>query len=379
MEKVQGETIPIGEYMLKALQNRKREGLYRQLRVVSDLFDFSSNDYLGLAQIPYEDSGEGLAGGSSGSRLLSGNSRLAEMLEEELAAFHQAPSALVFNSGYAANIGLLSCVPKRGDTILFDSLAHASIREGIQLSPAQGWSFRHNDLQHLESKLQRAEGRIFIVVESVYSMDGDLAPLADLVELAERFGAALVVDEAHATGIFGPRGEGLCVVLGLQDKVWARIHTFGKAVGRQGAAILGPSVLKAFLVNFSRPFIYTTALPPNVLQEIRRMYKVLQQENFPEQIRQKIDLFNTLKRDELPFLESTSAIQGILLGGKRATVELAQYLQGKGFDLRPILAPTVPQGKERLRICLHTFNSDEEIEQLMNQVENWFNNRKTIT
>lgn len=279
-----------------------------------------------------------------------------------LANIFKASRALIFNSGYAANLGVLSSLPQRGDTILYDELVHACIKDGARLSLAARFSFRHNDLNDLESKLKKAQGKIFIAVESIYSMDGDQCPLEELVNLAERYHAFVILDEAHSTGVMGKSGSGLAVSLGVQSKVAVRVYTFGKAMGIHGACVVGSNQLIDYLINFSRPFIYTTALPPHSVASIECAFKYLDQH---------IDLQSTLQNRIKLFLDSTrwltnrahskSAIQTAIFSGNDSTRLAAQKLQDNGFDVRPILSPTVPAGKERLRICIHTYNTDSEI------------------
>ncbi|MGZ5245809.1 MAG: aminotransferase class I/II-fold pyridoxal phosphate-dependent enzyme, partial [Flavitalea sp.] len=246
------------------LERRMAENAKRFLRTTEGMVDFCSNDYLGIAtnQLLKESINGELSTGSGGSRLLSGNYELIERTEDRIAAFHGAEAGLIFNSGYDANLGLLSCIGQKGDTYLYDNLSHASIRDGIRLSFAESFSFMHNDVEDLERKLKSATGQVTVVTESVFSMDGDLAPLKEIAELCQRYEAFLIVDEAHATGIVGASGEGLVQELKLNEKCFARVHTFGKAVGTHGAIVLGSCELRDYLINFSRAFMYTTALPP---------------------------------------------------------------------------------------------------------------------
>lgn len=359
-------------YIQSKLEQRKANNTFRQLRQLSGLVDFTSNDYLGYArneqlktqveQVLQQLDFSTL--GSTGSRLLSGNSVYAESLETFLADFHQAESALLFNSGFDANYGLLSALPYRGDTIIYDELVHASIHDGIQKSLADSKMFAHNNTDALEQFLHTSSGLKYVVVESVYSMDGDFAPLKTIAALCEKFDAALIVDEAHATGIFGPRGEGRVVDLGLSNKCFARIHTFSKAIGAHGAAVVGSEKLKQFLINYSRPFIYSTALPVHTLVAIRCAYEYLQ--NDVENRLYLLSLIGLFKQEMSALkmgilLPSDSAIQSVLFSGSAAVKEVAAKLQADGFDIRPIVHPTVLLGKERIRICLHSFNQPEEI------------------
>lgn len=357
--------MDVTEGMLAMLAERRKLQAFRELTMPApgDV-DLCSNDYLGIGthRLLGTDAGQH---GSTGSRLLTGNSAEAETLEAEIASFHKAPAALLFNSGYDANLGLLSAIAAEGDTILYDFLSHASIRDGIRLSSAQAFPFLHNDMADLQRRLQLAKGQVFVVTESVFSMDGDLAPLEEIVDLCNHYGAKCIVDEAHATGIIGEHGEGLVQALELESAVMARIHTFGKALGCHGAVVLGSSDLKDFLLNFSRPLIYSTALPATVLSLISRAYKL-----FPgmhderERLRALIDHFRML---ELPFerTESPSPIQGIIIPGNGAVSEVAAHIRAEGIDVRPIRYPTVPKGKERLRVNLHSFNTKQEINRLV--------------
>lgn len=369
--------FPVAKKMMTELFNREQADSLRRLPTALDLVDFYSNDYLGMAQNPavkaaiqnaLEEDGPL---GATGSRLISGNRPELEVFEHFLAEFHRSEKALLYNSGYAANQGLLSCMAERHDTILYDQLIHASLREGLKLSLATHYSFRHNDLQHLEQKLQVSKGQIFVVVESVYSMDGDEAPLIEMLELCEKYGAALIVDEAHATGVLGLEGRGLVAELGLEEQVWVRIYTFGKALGGHGAAVCGPGYLIDYLINFSKPFIYTTALPWHGLAGVQAAYQEMQNGTALEALQQNIRFFT----EQIPaslrpqFISSRSAIQSLVYPGNSAVRELAKTLQDQGFAVWPILHPTVPKGQERLRICLHSFNSQDEILALFNALK----------
>ncbi|PRX52538.1 aminotransferase class I/II-fold pyridoxal phosphate-dependent enzyme [Salegentibacter salegens] len=367
--------------LAKSLEKRKEENSLRSLKQTSQLIDFSSNDYLGFASsleiykkahlILKEN--DLLHNGATGSRLLSGNHKIYDLTENFLAKFHQTEAALIYNSGYDANIGFFSSVPKRGDVIFYDELAHASIRDGIAMSHAKVYKFRHNSIENLKTRLnklsQPVDSEIYIVTESVFSMDGDMAPLKALAELSEEFGAFLIIDEAHATGIFGEKGKGLIQEFGIQDKIFACLNTFGKAPGCHGAVILGSKSLKDYLVNFSRSFIYTTALPPHSVATILAVYQ-----NFEkgiseiQQLKNNIHFFRN-KIEELEvkehFIPSNSAIQSCIIPGNEKVKNIAEILKQEGFEIKPILSPTVPKGSERLRFCLHSFNSEEEINRVL--------------
>jgi 8-amino-7-oxononanoate synthase len=361
------------EKLKRKMDARRLVGNFRTLPPpAAGLVDFASNDYLGLARdqsIAAALAALSPAHGAAGSRLLSGNSSLAETLEAELAGYHHAEAALLYPSGYAANMGLIGAVADRHDAIYHDELAHASIRDALRLVPTRSFSFRHNDLSDLERKMARPVplgGERFIVVESLYSMDGDEPPLEALVDLARAKSAALIVDEAHATGVFGPRGEGLCVEKGLESAVWARVHTFGKALGAHGAAVLGPAYLREYLVNFSRPFIYTTAMPEYALHTLRLAYPIMREGEARRRLRDNIALFHAaLPEAARPyFTPARGPIQALRFPGNDAVKRLADHIRAAGLDVRPVLHPTVPKGAERLRICLHAYNTAEEIEGL---------------
>lgn len=362
----------IEQYIQQKIQQRKDKNAFRTLTPESGLVDFCSNDYLGLArnkQLAYRVHEQlmqldGNINGSTGARTIAGTSSLTFDVEQMLCDFHKAEAALVYNSGFTANLGLFSALPYRGDTILYDELIHASIRDGIGLSKANTYSFLHNDSESLEKRLQTAKGNIYVVVESVYSMDGDAAPLKAMADLCKKYQAALIVDEAHSNGLYGEKGEGMVCELGLEKDVFARVMTFGKAIGCHGAAVLGSENLKHFLINYSRPFIYTTAPSPHQLLTIKTAYDIMSRSI---DSRFKIScLVNIFKQklqsiEKLELIESNSPIQCVIVPGNDAVKTLCRALQKDGFDVRPIVAPTVPEGKERIRICIHAFNTEEEI------------------
>lgn len=360
------------------LSDRLANGSLRELSVSQGMTDFASNDYLGFAvskaiaeAVQTELSGLSNINGSTGSRLLSGNFEQHEKLEESLALFFKAQSALIFNSGYDANIGLLSSVPQRGDRIFYDELCHASIRDGIRLSHASAYGFRHNDTEDLIKKFHKTnleKGNVYVVVDAVYSMDGDLAPLVQLTQFAISNGIRIIVDEAHSTGVLGEKGEGLTTSLGLEQNVFARIHTFGKSMGCHGAAVLGSRDLRQYLVNFARSFIYTTALPLHSILTIKHALLHLEQTSAIEQLRLNIAEFkrvvHSLGMDHM-FLESSSQVQSCLLSPAKRVKDISQKLADRNFDARPILAPTVKKGRERIRFCLHSYNTFQEIQDVL--------------
>ncbi|WP_448699484.1 aminotransferase class I/II-fold pyridoxal phosphate-dependent enzyme [Mucilaginibacter sp. AW1-3] len=355
-------------YIQNKLEERKANGTYRSLKPENGLIDFYSNDYLGFARSPEikEDISQYLhqhthLNGSTGSRLLSGNTALCEELEHHIATFHKAQAGLIFNSGYDANVGLFSSLPQRGDTVITDELIHASIIDGVRLSHANRYTFKHNNLNNLEDKLKQAKGNCYIAVESVYSMDGDTAPVTQIIALADKYNAHVIVDEAHAVGVFN---RGLINELNLQDKVFATVVTFGKALGAHGAIVLGSESLRNYLINFARSFIYTTAASFAQLAGIKVAYRYLAQSvKQQEMLKSNIELFKA--HVTIPGLvESNSGIQCIVIGGNELTANTAALIRNAGFDVRPILSPTVAQGTERLRLCLHAFNTDTDITKL---------------
>ncbi len=354
------------DFLQKKLNERKENHSYRELRISEGKTDFCSNDYLGMVTNRMLDTNSGaLNSGSMGSRLIAGNYQLIEEIEKQIAQFHQSEAALLFNSGYDANIGLLSSVPQKGDTILYDQLCHASIRDGIRLSFAHSFSFQHNDMVDLERKLELTKGTLFIVTESVFSMDGDYCPLKQLVSLSAKYNAHLIIDEAHATGIVGEKGEGLVQQLNLQEAVFARMHSFGKALGCHGAAIVGSVILRNYLINFARPFIYSTALPAHSVALIGESYRL-----FPSMHAERMylmGLINQFRAAALPFakLDSFTPIQVVMIPGNVKAKRVAKQLQDEELDVRAILYPTIPREKERLRIVLHAFNTHEQVSNLI--------------
>jgi 8-amino-7-oxononanoate synthase len=332
--------------------------------------DFTSNDYLGLASSPRLAGAvtaaiaRGTPVGAGGSRLLRGNAPEHEALEARAAAFFRAERALFFGSGYAANYALLSTLPQRGDLLILDALVHASAHEGARAGRAQVTHTAHNDAGAFEGAIRAwrdggGHGRIWLAVESLYSMDGDRAPLDDLVAVAERHDAMLLIDEAHATGLYGPDGRGLASSLEGRDNVIA-LHTCGKALGGAGALISGPRVLCDFMLNRCRPFIYSTAPSPLMAVAALEALEILREE--PERRQRLADLVSAAARAALSSGTATptgSQILPVIVGDDRAALMLAAGLQRRGFDVRAIRPPTVPVGTARLRISI-TLNVDEQ-------------------
>ncbi|MFK7900172.1 MAG: aminotransferase class I/II-fold pyridoxal phosphate-dependent enzyme [Cyclobacteriaceae bacterium] len=356
------------------LDKRKKEGLYRSLKKDAELIDFCSNDYLGLScnqelqeRIHKRSSSVPANLGATGSRLLTGNSNQTERLEEILVEIHQTEAALLCTSGYSANLSIFSAIPQKGDTIIYDELIHVCIKDGARLSFAERKSFKHNDIADLERKLSKSEGNVFVAVESIYSMDGDMAPLQELARLCKKYSAYLIVDEAHSTGLWGSKGSGLCTELGIVDDVFARIHTFGKAIGSHGACIVGSKVLKEYLINYARPFIFTTASSDHNLITVEEAFHYLgENPSLWKRLQSNIKLYRSLIQKES--IHSLSAIQAVMITGNKEAKKAALHIQKKGFDVRPILSPTVKKGTERIRICLHAYNTEQEIIELVNLI-----------
>jgi 8-amino-7-oxononanoate synthase len=362
-----------------ALKKRSQEGILRELKdpINPSAIDFFSNDYLGHALS--ESLKEKIDGktqytqknGSTGSRLLSGNSLLAESLESDIASYFKAPTSLLFSSGYSLNLGLLPAVSGEGDIIIMDQFCHASLKNGAKLSRAKTYFFRHNDLDHLKKRLLQSEAKgkhLFVVTESVFSMDGDMAPLAKQVDLCKKFGAHLIVDEAHSAGVLGECGKGLTIDPSLRENIFARIITFGKAFGVHGAALLGDDLLKKILINFCHSFIYTTALPEHSLFAIRESLN-FHKENPRERskLKDNIEFFTKileLKEDHI------TPIFTLFPKHKKDLVELSKELKKQKFSILPIFSPTVQKGHERLRICLHSFNKKGDIKNLAEKLKN---------
>lgn len=371
------------EKLQHKLNQRIASNSLRRLDTKSNGVDFYSNDYLGFAKSDeiFNQTHQLLVdqnitvNGATGSRLISGNHSLYKETEALIAEFHNSEKAIIFNSGYDANLGFFSCVPQRGDIILYDELSHASIRDGIQLSNAKAYKFKHNNTEHLEKVLKLHAGNtttqeIYVVTEAVFSMDGDHPDLEKIAELTQKYNANLIVDEAHALGVFGNNGVGLTQKLQLEHKVFARIITFGKALGCHGAAILGSENLYSYLVNFARSFIYTTGLSPHSIATIQTAYKQLSN-NITEELHTNIAFFlSEIKRLQINhlFIPSNSSIHCCIISGNEKTKQIAQQIQNKGFNIKPILSPTVTEGKERLRFCLHTYNSHQQITNVLEQL-----------
>ncbi|KAJ4990336.1 8-amino-7-oxononanoate synthase [Stagonosporopsis vannaccii] len=395
---------PLDASLQHLLDRRRKNSTLRNLTLPkTGQIDFSSNDFLSLstntrlkdaflaeiksAQLPL---------GSGGSRLLDGNSAYAEALEHDIANFHGAEAGLLWNSGFDANAGFFSCVPQPGDVIVFDELVHASVHDGMRLSrAAQTVPFVHNSIADLRRVLQEVaqlpDGcSIFIAVESIYSMDGDVAPLQQIVEtvadiLGEERGY-VVVDEAHSTGVLGFEGRGLVCELGLEKRIFARLHTFGKALAGNGAILLSSHTLRHYLVNYARPLIYTTFLSYPSLALIRSSYEMLwagatvplqshlhHLTEFLFKAMQQLQITSAATRSllRIPSACPQSPIFAVQLQRPR---DLARHLQDSGMMVRAVVPPTVPLGTERVRVCLHAGNTVEEVENLVKALQTWCEN-----
>jgi 8-amino-7-oxononanoate synthase len=363
---------------LRGLEARSQRRRLAEIQGVN----FCSNDYLGLAENPRlrtevadaVHNAEKIGG--TGSRLLSGQTDEWRELEDEFAKFAGTQSALFFTTGYAANIGLLSSLVGKDDVVFSDERNHASLIDGMRLSGVRKVIYPHLNLNALEGALRReadAPWRKLIVTESVFSMDGDIAPLVEIATLAEKYHAALILDEAHATGVHGPSGHGLAAAAGIASKVLATIHTCGKALASAGAFVCGPAVLKEHLVNHARMFIFSTALPPYFAAQIRAALRLAEgmDEDRASLLHRAVDLCTNLESEGFDTAGSASQIVPVVLGNNDATLDAAEHLQRDGFAVRGIRPPTVPEGGSRLRLSLTTRISQEELSRLAHSLVAW--------
>jgi len=361
------------------LEDRKKKGNFRELQHYNFKVDFWSNDYLGFTQnetirekywsIVKDYNIDKL--GSTGSRLISGNHSLFEIVEQKAKDIFNADAALFFNSGYNANIGLLSAVLKPKDLVFYDELCHASIRDALQMANAKAYKFKHCDFKDLEHKIRTQVERlqpqnIYMVTESVFSMDGDTSDISNLVEISEKYKAHLIIDEAHAVGVCGDHYKGLTQNTG--HKIFARIVTCGKSLGSHGAFILGSESLRSYLINFSKPFIYSTAASPHQVASVLASLDYFERTNKEKAALQTVisNFTDEIEKHNLQshFIPSQTAIQSFLISGNTKAKHLAKVLQQEGFGVKAILSPTVPKGQERIRICLHSYNTTQEIKSL---------------
>ncbi|MHA8060404.1 aminotransferase class I/II-fold pyridoxal phosphate-dependent enzyme [Aquirufa beregesia] len=374
----------IQQYLVDQLEIRRKSGLLRSLQRVDNFIDFCSNDYLGLAknnelnQLIIKDfaiwleqnKGQIPINGATGSRLISGNNSLIEKFEHACAHMHQAESALLFRSGFEANLGLLSSISQDDHIIFCDQLLHASIIDGIRLGKGKKVIFKHNDWETLAKELAQYPNQTkWVVVESIYSMDGDQAPLQKLIELKQLYDFELIIDEAHSGGVYGHLGAGLVQELGLVDQVFARVITFGKAWGNAGAVVLGSQALRQYLINFARSFIYSTAPTPAHVSALNTtLHFIQQQDELREKLKKNIAFFHSHTSHPL-WGKSQSAIQTFLVPGNQEVRRIAQIAQEKGFGLKPIVYPTVPKGEERIRITLSALTQQQDMLDLIQLLE----------
>jgi 8-amino-7-oxononanoate synthase len=363
---------------LRELESRSQRRNLEEMRGVN----FCSNDYLGLAEHPALREAvvaavqQAKRVGGTGSRLLSGQTDDWKLLEEEFANFSGTQAALYFGSGYAANLGLLTALVGKDDVVFSDALNHASLIDGTRLAGSRKVIYPHVDLNALESALRRdlaAANRKIIVTESVFSMNGDVAPLREMTELAEKYGAVLIVDEAHATAVHGPQGSGIAAQAELQPRLIAIVHTCGKALASAGAFVCGGAVLKDHLINHARTFIFSTAPPPYIAGQIRAAMKLAAgMDREREELQQRAAwLAREFRFAGFDTASSTSQIVPAILGKNDDTMEAAEFLQREGFAVRGIRPPTVPEGKARLRFSLTSRISAREISRLKETLLEW--------
>jgi 8-amino-7-oxononanoate synthase len=365
----------IRERMVGELDILRERSLFRTLESPRGI-NLCSNDYLGLATDPrikqavIEAVARTESFGSTGSRLLSGNSTKWEELESDFATFAGTEAALYFGSGYAANVGLLSTILKPGDIVFSDALNHASLIDGIRLSGASKIIYPHCDLEYLEQSLRVHAGTKVIVTESVFSMEGDTAPIDGLIRLASDYGAELVIDEAHAIGVFGPQGRGMAAEHGCEREIFAIVHTCGKALASAGAFICGGSTLRDYLVNRARTFIFSTAMPPYLADQIRAAVAFVREADDRRAHLSKIasSLREALGASGLGCGATTTHIVPILLGSNEAAMHVAAQLQANGFAVKAIRPPTVPPGTSRIRLALTSKISFEDIGRLVAEI-----------
>ena len=363
---------------LRALELRAQRRTLTEVRGVN----LCSNDYLGLAENPAlrEAVIEAVAAasrvGATGSRLLSGHTADWEALEEEFAQFTRTEAALFFGSGYSANVGLMTSLLVKDDVVFSDELNHASLIDGIRLSGARKVIYAHLDLNALEAGLRGTagtRGRRLVVTESVFSMDGDIAPLAQIVELSERYGANVIVDEAHATAVHGPGGRGFAAENFLAERVFAVMHTCGKALASAGAFVCGSKVLREHLINHARTFIFNTALPPYMAGQIRAALRLAGgMDKQRSALQENAKHFAAALRDDgWNLSRSESQIVPVVIGGNEETMAAAAVLQENGFAVKAIRPPTVAEGQSRLRLSLTSAIAPAELTRLRSVLQSW--------
>jgi 8-amino-7-oxononanoate synthase len=421
-------------YIQPKLDRRRQNGSLRKLTpyfpsasssstaTTSTIIDFSSNDYLGLAQSIEQQRKSALAFqhlpmgqhllGSTGSRLLTGDSDYAHQLEQQLAKLHKRPSAMLCNSGYDANLSVMSCLSLEEDTvIILDELSHNSIQMGVRFgtnksnnkssSTSKVFQFRHNDLQDLErilvdDNVQTSTNPAIIVIESIYSMDGDAAPIKEILAMAYKYNACVIVDEAHGLGVFGDHGLGLLEQERLENhpSLLCSVHTFGKAAGCHGAVVCGSNIFKQFLYNYGRPIIYSTSLPMHSLVSISCSYDTMTGQtgmNLRRKVLDLVSFFRELVLEEIlhhcgedgniKLVDSFSPIQALIIPGNTRCLDFCKRLwtkSGQTIRLYPIRSPTVPKGEERVRIIIHSHNTQEQVQYLISLISSTLRDMGTI-
>ncbi len=373
----------------KELKDIKNKGLYRRLRIVEseqsskiiidgkEVILLSSNNYLGFTNHPKikqaaKEAIDRYGAGSGAARLISGNCILYKKLEEKIAEFKGTEAALVFGSGYLANISILSTVVEEGDLILSDELNHASIIDGCRLSKAEKIIYRHKDTRHIEDVLSKNKGRrILIVTEGVFSMDGDIAPLPEIIDIAKKYFAMVMVDDAHGTGVLGERGKGTAEHFGIEKGIDIHMGTLGKALGAYGAYAAGDKGLVEFLINKARGFIFTTALPPSVLASAIKAIEIL--EEWPHLIKRLWEnrdyIVNGLKNFGFDTMGCETAIIPILIGNAEKTLRMSEGLFEDGIYVPAIRPPTVPENTCRLRLTVMAEHTKEELNKALEAFE----------
>ena len=343
-----------------ALNTRKEQGNLRKLELFDYKIDFASNDYLGFGR---RNETENISHTSGSSRLIAGNHEIHVLTEQKIARFFNSPSALLYNSGYLANLGVIPTLIKRNDIIIYDELCHASMREAISLSKAKSLKFKHNDVEDLKRLIEKFPGKQkFILTEGLFSMTGDIAPIEEIIDLAKKSNSKIILDEAHSGGVFGGEGKGVLETFD-QEVVVAKIITFGKAFGAFGAAVLSSNLIKGYLVNFSKAFIYTTAMSKASVELVNKRLNSTDVKNALLRLRFNIDYFN--KQLLLPTCShAESPIQVIKINNRTKLKDIETKLKQKGIGIKAILAPTVPEKDECLRVSIHSFNTEKEIKLL---------------
>ncbi len=351
----------------------------RKLLDYSDKIDFASNDYLGFSKeerikkILFNYKEEMVFSGSTGSRLISGNKKWMEEIEHTIASYHHVQTSVIFSSGYQANLGLLSSVADRNDLYLIDENVHASIYDGVRLSFAKYFKFKHNDINHLKTLIEKNKKQfedIYIVIEGLYSMDGDSPDMVSILEMVDNKKVFLIVDETHSFGVMGKDHLGLLNSKEFGSQCAARVIGYGKAFGFSGAAVIGSEVLKKYLINFSRAFIFSTALPLYHYQLILHLYDEMihRSENERKKLNQNIQCYLDYTKTNPMFSENFSPIQYYSIQDVEFS-DLQQYIIDRGIFAKVILPPTVAKNKERVRISLHSFNTEQEIVHLVDTLK----------